>query len=202
MVEKTTNYLKIITLYRTDYTTNLHVRAMAKLLGTSHATLLPYLKQLEKNKILRHERVGRNKQYRLNTANILTKHYLTITEETVTIEFLEKTQLMRKLAEHLDAIDTPNPLILFGSYADGTATEESDIDLFTIGTLTKDQLTHLKKFEATYGKKINVKTTTVDNFNAALRTGDILIKEIIRNHIILQNADLYVTILWRYHAER
>jgi predicted nucleotidyltransferase len=109
---------------------------------------------------------------------------------------------MRKLAEHLDAIDTPNPLILFGSYADGSATEESDIDLFTIGTLTKDQLTHIKKFEATYGKKIILKITTAENFNVALRAGDILVKEIIRNHIILQNADLYVTILWRYHAER
>src|SRR4030067_849228 len=102
MVEKTTNYLKIITLYRTDYTTSLHVRAMAKLLGTNHVTILPYLNKLEKSRIFRHEKVGRNKQYFLNNANILTKHYLTTTEELVTIDFLEKNQFIRKIAEHLN----------------------------------------------------------------------------------------------------
>ena len=202
MVEKTTNYLKITALYRTDYTASLHVRAMAQLLGTSHVTLLPYLQQLEKGRILQHEAVGRNKQYQLNKANILTKYFLTTTEELFTIEYLEKHHLIRKLAEHLNSMDTSNPLILFGSYADDTATDESDIDLFIIGTLTKEQLAHVKKFEATYGKKINVKTATPENFNAALRTGDILIKEINRNHVILRNADPYVTMMWQYHVER
>jgi len=202
MVEKTTNYLKILALYRTDYAASLHVRAVAKLLGTSHVTILPHLKQLGKSKILQHERVGRNKQYRLNQDNILTKYYLTTTEELVTIEYLEKKQFIRKLAEHLNVIDTSNPLILFGSYADNSATDESDIDLFCIGTLTKDQLSHVKKFEATFGKKINAKTVTTENFNTALRTGDILIKEIVRNHIILRNADPFVSMLWRYHVER
>ena len=202
MVEKTTNYLKILALYRTDYAASLHVRAVAKLLGTSHVTILPHLKQLGKSKILQHERVGRNKQYRLNQDNILTKYYLTTTEELVTIEYLEKKQFIRKLAEHLNVIDTSNPLILFGSYADNSATDESDIDLLCIGTLTKDQLSHVKKFEATFGKKINAKTVTTENFNTALRTGDILIKEIVRNHIILRNADPFVSMLWRYHVER
>jgi predicted nucleotidyltransferase len=202
MVEKTTNYLKITGLYRTDYTTGLHVRAMAQLLGTSHVTLLPYLNQLEKSRIIQHEAVGRNKQYQLNKANILTKYYLTTTEELFTIEYLEKHQFIRKLAEHLNNFDTSNPLILFGSYADDIATDESDIDLLAIGALTKEQLAHIKKFETTYGKKINVKTATPENFNAALRTGDILIKEINRNHVILRNADPYVTMMWRYYVER
>ena len=66
MVEKTTNNMKIVALYRTGYTTSLHVRAIAKLLGTSHVTILPHLKQLEKIKVLQHEKVVRNKQYLLN----------------------------------------------------------------------------------------------------------------------------------------
>ena len=61
MVEKAVNYLKILTLYRTDYEENFHIRAMAKLLDTSHVTLLPHLKHLEQIKILQHKKVGRNK---------------------------------------------------------------------------------------------------------------------------------------------
>src|SRR4030043_1293442 len=181
MEGKSANYFKALSLFRTDYTTSLHVRAMANLLNVSHMTLLPHLNRLEELKILQSAKIGRNKHYRLNQDNILTKYYLTTTEELVTIEYLEKNQFIKKLAEHLNAIDTPNPLILFGSYADNSATEESDIDLFCIGTLTKDQTSQIKKFETTFGKKINIKTATTENFNTGIRTGDILIKEIVNN---------------------
>jgi predicted nucleotidyltransferase len=202
MVVKITNDFKILSLYRAEYSTRLHIRAMANLIGTSHVALLLHLKRLEELKILYSEKAGKNKQYRLNKDNILTKYYLTITEELATIDHLEKNFLIKKLSEHLNNIDTAAPIILFGSYADNSATEESDIDLFCIGTLTKDQTSHLKKFEATYGKKINIKAATTENFNNGLRTGDILIKEIVKNHIILRNPDPFVTMLWRAYVER
>ena len=195
-------YFKILSLYRTDYTASLHMRAMAKFLDTSHMTLLPHLKRLEELKILKAEIVGKNKQYTLNKDNILTKYYLIATEELVTIDNLEKTYLIKKLAEHLNNIDFPNPLIIFGSYAKSYATEESDIDLFSIGKLTENQQNHIKKFEATFGKKINIKTATTENFNAGLRTGDILLKEVVANHIVISNPDPFVTVLWRQYVER
>ena len=203
MVEKITNNIfKILTLYRSDYSSSLHIRAMAKLMETSHVALLPYLKHLEKLKILNSENAGRNKQYTLNKDNILTKYYLMTTEELVTIDYLEKTFLIKKLAEHLNTLDISNPLILFGSYAKGYATEESDIDLFGIGKLTETLQTHIKKFEAVYGKKINLKTATAENFNAGLRSGDILIREVVANHIVISNPDPFVTLLWRQYVER
>ena len=203
MVEKiTNNVFEMLALYRADYSASMHIRAMAKLIGTSHVTLLPYLKHLEKLKILNSEKAGRNKQYTLNSDNILTKHYLITTEELATISYLDKNFLIKKLAEHLSNIDISNPLILFGSYAKGYATEESDIDLFSIGKLTENQHTHTKKFEATFGKKINIKTVSTENFNAGLRTGDILIKEVVANHIVISNPDPFVTMLWRQYVER
>lgn len=202
MEEKNANYFKILSLYRTDYASNLHMRAMAKLLHNSHMTLMPHLKRLEELKILQTEKVGKNKQYTLNKDNTLTKYYLIITEELVTMDYLETTFIIKKLAEHLNNIDLSNPLILFGSHAKGYATEESDIDLFNIGKLTENQLYYIKKFEATFGEKINIKTATTENFNAGLRTGDILIKEVVANHIIISNPDPFVTMLWRLYVER
>jgi predicted nucleotidyltransferase len=202
MEAKITNNFKILALYRTEYSASLHIRAMAKLIGTSHVALLPYLKRLEEQKILYSEKAGKNKQYLLNKENTLTKHYLIITEELATISYLEKNFLVKKLAEHLNSMDTANPLILFGSHVKNYATEESDVDLFSIGKLAENQLSHLKKFEATFGMRINLKTATTENFNAGLRTGDILIKEIIKNHIILSNPSPFITMLWRYYVER
>ena len=195
MVEKHAILFKVLSLYRSNYEVSLHARAIGKLLNTSHMTLLPHLKRLEELKILNSTTVGRNKQYTLNKQNSLTRHYLTITEQLVTLKFLEDSFLTRKFAEHLNSIDIVNPLILFGSYAKGYANEESDIDLFYIGKVLESQLSHIKKFEAVYGKQINVKTVSTENFND-------LIKEVIKDHIVLCNPDPFVTMLWRNHIER
>jgi predicted nucleotidyltransferase len=202
VVKLTNNIFEILSLYRSDYSTSMHIRAMAKLLRTSHVALLPYLKHSEELKILNFEKAGRNKQYTLNADNILTKYYLTTAEALATISYLEKNFLIRKLAEHLNNMDISTPLILFGSQVKGYATEESDIDLFTIGKLTENQQNQINKFETTFGKKINIKTATTENFNTGLRTGDILIKEIVANHIVICNPYPFVTMLWRQYVER
>jgi len=58
----------------------------------------------------------------------------------------------------------------------------------------------IKKIGKIYGKEISIKTSTVKNFNKGLITGDTLIKEILKNHIILQNPDLFVNLLWRNYT--
>jgi predicted nucleotidyltransferase len=178
------------------------MRAMAKLLDTSHMTLLPHLRTLEELKILKAETIGRNKQYTLNKENTLTKYYLATIEELTTISYLRQNFIIKKLVEHLSKLDLVVPLILFGSYAKGYADEESDIDLFAVGKLSSNQLEHLNKFETTYGKKINLKAVMVENFEAALRNGDILIKEVITDHIILCNPDPFIALLWKNYVER
>jgi len=202
MEGKITNYsFTILALYRTDYTTSLHVRAMAKLLATSHVTLLPHLKWLERNKIFISRKVGKNKDYLLNPNNISTKYYLILAEELATIEYLERNFLIKRLAAHITSVDVTGPLILFGSYAKGYSNEASDIDLFYIGNLPQKQREKTKRFEKTFGREINIKTSTIENFNIGLRTSDTLIKEVVKDHIILQNPDLFVGLLWRYYTE-
>ena len=202
MEEKTAIMIRILGLYRIDYAVKLHMRAMAKLLDTSHMTLLPHLKYLEELKILKAETIGKNKQFTLNKENILTKYYLITVEELATISYLRKNFIIKKLVEHLSRLDLVTPLILFGSYTKGYANEESDIDLFAVGKFSSNQLEHLTKFETVYGKKINLKAVSAENFDVALRSGDILIKEVVANHIILCNPDPFVALLWRSYVER
>jgi len=201
MEEKITNYIfAILNLYRTDYAKSLHVRAMAKLLNTSHVTLLPHLRKLEKNKILVSRKVGKNKEYLLNPNNILTKDYLTVAEKLEAIKYLQKNFLIKKISEHLINVSVQRTIVLFGSYAKDYATEASDIDLFSLGKLSENQIKGIRKTGEIYGKEISIKTSTIKNFNKGLITGDTLIKEILKNHIILQNPDLFVNLLWRNYA--
>jgi predicted nucleotidyltransferase len=203
MEEKITNYeFSVMGLYRSDYQKSLHARAMAKLLNTSHVTLLPHLKRLEKNKILISRKAGKNKDYLLNPDNIITKDYLIIAEKLETIKYLEKNFLIKKISEQLFDLDMTGSIALFGSYAKNYATEASDIDLFYLGKLSETQEGEVKKIGKIYGKEISVKTATVENFSDGLRTGDTLIKEIVKSHIILQNPEPFVKLLWRHYVGR
>lgn len=200
MVEKITNYrFAILQLYRNSYDASFHVRAMAKLLGTSHVTLLPHLRRMEKSRILISRKVGKNKEYLLNPDNVITKDYLVIAEKLETIGYLEKNFLIKKISEQLLNLGLTGTVVLFGSYAKNYATEASDIDLLYLGKLSEGMLEEIKKFGKTYGKEINVKTATLKNFKEGLRTGDALIKEIVKSHIILQNPELFVSLLWRHY---
>jgi predicted nucleotidyltransferase len=203
MEEKITNdSFTILSLYRTDYTTSVHTRAMAKKLSVSHVTLLPHLRGLEKAKILLSRRVGKNKEYLLNPNNSLTKRYLEITEELATIDYLDKNFLIKRISDQLSTMDLIGSLLLFGSYTKDYSTEASDIDIFHLGRLEQDQQSQIKKFGKTYGTEITIKTSSIENFHNGLRTGDTLIREIVENHIILQNPSPFVNLIWRNYSER
>lgn len=203
MEENITNFsFAILRLYRTDYAVALHVRAMAKKLSVSHVTLLPHLRRLEKTKILLSRKVGKNKEYLLNPDNSLTKRYLEITEEFVTIDYLDKNFLIKKISDQLSSLDSTAPLVLFGSYAKDYSTEASDVDMFHLGKLEQDERSKIKKCGEIYGKEINIRASSVENFHDGLRTGDTLVREIVENHIILQNSSPFVNLVWRYYTER
>lgn len=203
MEEKITNCsFAILGLYRTNYMTTLHARAMAKKLGVSHVTLLPHLRQLEKSKIILSRKVGKNKEYLLNPNNSLTKNYLEIAEKLVTINYLAKNFQIKKISDQLSSLNLAGSLVLFGSYTKDYSTEESDIDLFHLGRLEQKQQSEIKKCGKIYGKEINFKNSSIENFVNCLRTGDTLIREIIENHIVLQNPDLFVNLLWTHYTER
>lgn len=203
MEEKITNYeIVILTLYRTDYTKSLHARAMARLLETSHVTLLPHLKRLKISRILVSRKVGKNKEYMLNPNNIVTKDYLIVAEKLETIRYLEKNFLIKKISEQLLNLDVTGSIVLFGSYSKNYATEASDIDLFYLGKLPETQIEEIKRIGKIYGKEINVKISSIKDFNNGLEAGDTLIKEVVNSHIILQNPDSFVNAIWRYHVGR
>ena len=200
--KSTTCTSEILALYRTDYSRSLHVREIARLLIGSHVTLIPYLKRLEEGRILVSAMVGRNKEYRLNPDNLIVLHQMAISERLVAVDYLGKHFLIKKVAELLLGLDLTGTLVLFGSFAKGNASDTSDLDLFYLGALSEKQKSRIREIGRTYGREINVKTATVESFRAGLRTGDNLVKEIVRNHIILQNPDLLVGLLWRHYVEQ
>lgn len=202
MVEKITNIeLEIISLFRKNYLEKYHTREIAKLLKKNHVTLLPHLKSLEKDKILKSKKNGRNKEYFLNFENIITKNYLLFSELFETIKYLEENFLIKKITEELFNLNFKGSIILFGSYAKKTYKEDSDIDLFYLGRIKDEDVKKIKSIGEIYGKTINIKKTTLKNFKRGLKNKDPLTIEIIKNHIILQKPEEFINTLWRHYNE-
>jgi predicted nucleotidyltransferase len=202
MVEKITKWkIKIISLYKSNYLATFHTRDMAKKLKTSHVTLLPHLKDLENNKILKSKIIGKNKVYSLNLNNISVKDQIIISEKFETLEFLEKIFFIKKISNEISKLDLSGSIILFGSYIKNYYTKISDIDIFYLGNITKKQIKIIEKIGEPYNKKISIKKSSIKNFEEGLRKRDTLIKEIVKDHVILQNPDIFINILWKYYNE-
>ena len=202
MVDKTTdNKLRIIGLYRSNYLAQYYTREMAKLTQKSHVTFLPHLRALEKDKVLISKKIGKNKVYTLNPNNILTKNYIIISELFESVLYQEQVFLIKKITTEISKLNLSGSLVLFGSYAKKTFKEESDIDLFYLGELKETDMIKIKAIGRTYGKTINLKTATNENFESGLRKKDALIMEILKYRIIIQNADTFINALWRYYHE-
>ncbi|MDO8741161.1 MAG: nucleotidyltransferase domain-containing protein [Candidatus Woesearchaeota archaeon] len=202
MVDKITNIkLMILKQYLSNYLAQYHVRQLAQLIKKSHVTLLPHLKTLEKDKVMVSKKAGKNKVYSLNMENVAVRNYIVVAELIETATFIEQVFVIKKIFSDIFELNLGGTLLVFGSYAKRAFTKDSDIDLLYIGNITESQIGEIRNIGKIYGKIINAKKSTIKNFEDAVRRKDPLIMEILKNHILLQNAELFVDILWRYYDE-
>ena len=93
-------------------------------------------------------------------------------------------------------------MVLFGSYAASTNTKDSDIDLLYIGEIKESEKMKLKDFGKTYDKEIHLISMSQKQFKEQLFKQGTLVKEVIKNHIILYNHDIFINEVWRHYYER
>jgi predicted nucleotidyltransferase len=184
------NKFKVLSLFSGDYKKEVYGREAARELSMNQKTVSNILKRLEKENILRSKIKGRNKVYRLNHSNPALMHFLSIVEKEKAARFREISGLGRDFIDEI--LKSKSPLVvIFGSYADGTKKKNSDVDILALAPFDVD-LSDVQKF---YKIKASVKEYTEEEFIEVLRSGDFLIMEIIRNHVVLVGSDLFVKML-------
>lgn len=192
--------LKIISLFLDNYQKRIHLRKIASLLNANHRTISLNIKKLEKIKIFLAEMVGRNKEFFLNLDNLLSKHFIGLSENYRAVEYLSNNFKMKEILKDFEENITPeSSIILFGSRARGDAKPKSDVDLFILGKL--EHKSFINNVESKTNLKINVKTATLEEFARGLRARDYLALEILKSHLVLRNASLFVNVIWRYYEK-
>lgn len=157
---------------------NVHIRGLAKLINTNQTTIARKVIELEKNNVVDFRIEGKNKVFFIKNS-IEAKESIKILEHKKLLEILSKVSELRIIVEKIKEDSNIHLAILFGSYAKGTRTEKSDIDLYVE---TENQ--NMKKKLELINSKLSIKIGLFDKKN-------LLIKEIIKNHIIIKGVDLY-----------
>ena len=194
--------LEIFGLYRNSYLNQFHIRKMATLIGKSHVSLLPHLRKFEKDNLLLSEHIGKSKVYSINLGNNQVREFLSLSEKKKTLDFLRKEFFIKKIYDEAIHNNLNGCLILFGSYVTGTHNDKSDIDLLYIGNINEIEKKKMKEFGKAYKKDIHFLTISLKQFKEQLSKQSAFIKEVIKNHIILYNHDIFIHALWRHYYEK
>ncbi|UZE94172.1 MAG: nucleotidyltransferase domain-containing protein [Candidatus Pacearchaeota archaeon] len=155
-----------------------HLRNIARALKIPHSTILRKLDRLVKENILDYKKEGKNKVFFIKK-NLQVKNYIFNAERYKFIKLLKKYSELNIIIEDILKKTSEDLIVLFGSYAKFIAKKDSDIDLY-IETRNKKVRNNVESINS----KIKVKIGVFDK-------NSLLIKEIIKNHIILKGMEKF-----------
>jgi len=157
---------------------DLHPRGLAEKLGTNHMTVLRKLRDLQKENVLDCRTEGKNKIFFVKRS-IEARNAAMITEILKQSRIISRYPVLRGISKSVQEMPEVSLAILYGSYAKGLAVKGSDIDLY-IETLNADVKKQLEQRHSS----LSVKTGMFD-------PSDPLIREIIKDHVIIRGVEEY-----------
>lgn len=171
----------------------LNGREIAKNVGLSHVKAHTALKDLTKNGVVNMRSVGSSLVYWLNEEHFLVKEIIRPAFEKEEDIFCHIVRIILK------EINPPRPLsiILFGSFAKGGASADSDIDIIIIYPHSKNkplidrELSEAeKKITSLFGNHLASVSLLVNEFQKKLKKKDAFIDEIIRTGKVIYGKNI------------
>ena len=182
--------LSILEEFVGDYKLRLTGSHLAKKKKLNQKTVSNYLKKLEEQNFLKSITEGKNRLYSLNLQDEqLIVNFISAIENARTIYFYKKHPLIKEIiAKSLPGIK--GIAMIFGSYAKGIENKESDLDIFIVGSADQKEI---DKIADMYNVEINIKNCSLPAFKKYLGEKDPLVEEVIKSHIIIQNAQEFIS---------
>ncbi|MBI2133370.1 nucleotidyltransferase domain-containing protein [Candidatus Woesearchaeota archaeon] len=184
-------YFHVLSQFSGDYAREVHGRGLKGKAPLSEKTIALVLKDLKIKGILRSTTRGKMKFYSLNTKYSEIRDIIIITELLNKILFLGKHRVMANLFSNDDRV-----VGIFGSYAKGIQKQGSDLDIFIIGEKKEmDYDEAAGKFDI----KASIKYFSNTEWRQLLIGKNMLVSEMVSNHIMLHGVEEFVNEIWRYY---
>ena len=154
-----------------------YVNELARLLKLDPGNTFKKLKEFEVEWILSAEFKGKQNYYSLNLKYPLLKEYEKLYES--------KFGLVKALEEKLGKLKGLEEAFIFGSFAKGNFSDDSDIDLLVIGKHDFKELAKIiSNLESRFSREINVVDFEKAEFLKRKKSGDDFIKNILSTKTI------------------
>lgn len=183
----TENHLKVISLFTSGYNKNLYIREVNRILNISPRTSQLILESLESKGVVESIVRGKIKSYTLRK-NSISKLYLALAEFYKATLFFDNNPTIREIISKILPLISGIGLV-FGSYAKGIQNKDSDLDIFLIGQANINKIREISKI---YQIEINLIVYPLEKYNSVINK-DILVKEVLENHIAISNIDGFVS---------
>ena len=162
------------------------IRETAKRIESDYKITHSAVKSLIKKGVLEGKKIGSSSQISLTTK--LTKEVYEAEDERR--KEIMKNEKLKTVGFWLDELKFPFIALVFGSYAKGTATKHSDIDMLMI--CDEGRKTRIEKKLSMTVPNVHLTMLTPEEFLDGLRNRTSTVQtETIKNHVILVNIEQY-----------
>ena len=191
--------LKIICLLARNTERKFTINEVAKSLNEYYSFVHRTVNKLIKDSVIAKEKAGKSHLCSINLSSEKTVALIQLSEIENKNDFYNSNKELKVILEDFvksaESTAKPISIVLFGSYAKSTATEESDIDILLISKAKAaiDKMT--KEAYAKYGKEINALLMTPGDFKK--QKDKAIIKEIIKNHCVLYGVENFVNLMFK-----
>ena len=159
-------YWRILQLFYTNHNSLLHLRDISRKINLRESATSRHLQALEKTNILKSHKEANLKRYNIKKQALPEIFSLFDVEKQEALPLLRKNAINFYIS-HLK--EKPIFIILFGSTAKGTFTDNSDIDIITIFNQKTNTKEAIKYAEAQTGIKISEFQLTYQQFIPELK---------------------------------
>lgn len=186
--------LRIVELMRKGLDKGLTILEISKKLKIGYRPAYNHISEMEKEGIIKIVRVGNAKQCSFNIQNAKTRHLLEEVDISRKEELYKENPKFKTIIESLISkltekfISEIYSIILFGSYAKGKATKQSDIDLLFVVNNLKDKTLRENieresaSYQYSYNIKINPLITNIEEFRRMLKAKELNVGKETREH--------------------
>ena len=165
--------VSLLTLFLMNPGRQYYVREISRLIDVDVSPLRKELANLESIGLLKSERVGNQKHYRVDETHFLYQDLQKL--------ILKTEGIAQVLVERFSTSEAIEILFIYGSFAAGKAHERSDIDLFVVGEIENDDLiASITDTERKLGREINYTLLRRDELMERIRKRDPFIMNVFR----------------------
>lgn len=193
----TQKWLDLLVPFTSDYSLRISASELSKRTKIPQQTVSRYLNKLAKSNLIDYVKEGKNKLFHFDLEKPTTKTILNSIENQKALQFQLKSKetsvIIKELLHYCES------LVVFGSYASGSYTKESDLDLVILGKWNKEGI---KKIKEKLLREINEQYSSYKEFTELLNSRNPLALEIMKNHILFGDVSKMVDIFWRREHER